>query len=36
MLSDVQFSVKIVNENRLTRIFPGLEGVEIAYDRCAF
>ena len=36
MLSDVQFSVKIVNENRLTRIFPGLEGVEISYDRCAF
>lgn len=35
MLSDVQFSAKIVNENRITRIFPGLEGVEISYDRCA-
>jgi hypothetical protein len=36
MLSDVQFSAKIVNENRITRIFPGLEGVEISYDRCAY
>jgi hypothetical protein len=34
MLSDVQFSLKMVNENRVFRIFPGMEGIELSYDRC--
>lgn len=35
MLSDVQFSAKIVDENRITRYFPGMDGVEHTYYRCA-
>jgi len=34
MLSDVQFSVKVVDDNRITRIFPGIEGMELDYFRC--
>jgi hypothetical protein len=35
MLSDVQFSAKIIDENRITRYFPGMDGVEHTYYRCA-
>ena len=35
MLSDVQFSLKIVNDNKVSRVFPGMEGIELAFDRCS-
>jgi hypothetical protein len=34
MLSDVQFSLKVLEPNRILRMFPGVPGVEIRYDRC--
>jgi hypothetical protein len=34
MLSDVQFVLKIVDDDNMTRIFPGIEGVEVKYHRC--
>jgi hypothetical protein len=34
MLSDVQFSLRVVTENKVLRTFPGMEGIEVAYDRC--
>jgi hypothetical protein len=35
MLSDVQFSLKIVSDNKVSRIFPGMEGIELSFDRCS-
>ncbi|MFO1098309.1 MAG: hypothetical protein U1E81_08550 [Xanthobacteraceae bacterium] len=35
MLSDVQFTLKIVSDNRVSRIFPGMEGIELSFDRCS-
>ena len=35
MLSDVQFSLKIVNDNKVSRVFPGMEGIELSFDRCS-
>ena len=34
MLSNVQFSVKVVDDNRISRIFPGMEGMDLTYNRC--
>lgn len=34
MLSDVQFALKVVDQNTITRSFPGMEGMEIHYYRC--
>jgi hypothetical protein len=34
MLQNVQFSVKVVDDNRITRIFPGIDGMELDYVRC--
>ena len=34
MLSTVQFSVKVQDDNKITRIFPGIEGMELTYYRC--
>jgi hypothetical protein len=34
MLSNVQFSVKVIDDNRITHIFPGIEGMEVDYVRC--
>ena len=34
MLGNVQLSVKVVDDNRITRIFPGIEGMEVDYVRC--
>jgi hypothetical protein len=34
MLSNVQFSVKVLDENKISRIFPGIEGMELMYYRC--
>jgi len=34
MLSSVQFSLKELDANTLARLFPGMEGMEIRYQRC--
>ena len=34
MLSDVQFVLKIVDDENITRSFPGIEGMEVKYHRC--
>jgi hypothetical protein len=36
LLSSIQYSYKAVDENRIARLFPGMEGLEILYDRCRF
>jgi hypothetical protein len=35
MLSNVQLSVKIVDENKISRIFPGIADMEMTYYRCS-
>jgi len=34
MLSNVQFFLKAVDDDSVTRMFPGMEGMEITYHRC--
>ena len=34
MYSNVQFSVKVLGEDKISRIFPGIEGMELPYYRC--
>ena len=34
MLSNVQFSLKMLEPNKISRIFPGIEDMEISYHRC--
>jgi hypothetical protein len=34
MLSRVQFFLKIVDDNTISRQFPGIDGMEINYHRC--
>ena len=34
MLSNVQFSLKVLEPSRISRIFPGIEGMAISYYRC--
>jgi hypothetical protein len=34
MLSNVQFVLKIVDDDNITRSFPGIEGMEVKYHRC--
>ena len=34
MLSNVQFSLKVVEPNKISRIFPGIMDMEISYYRC--
>jgi hypothetical protein len=34
MYSNVQFSVKVLEDNKISRIFPGIEGMELTYYRC--
>jgi hypothetical protein len=34
MLQNIQFSVQVVDDNRITRIFPGVDGMELSYVRC--
>ncbi|NVO17991.1 MAG: hypothetical protein HXX10_28560 [Rhodoplanes sp.] len=36
MLSSMQFSVKVVGPDKISRVFPGMDGMELAYDRCSF
>jgi hypothetical protein len=35
MLQNVEFTVKFLDDNRISRLFPGMEGMEITYYRCA-
>jgi hypothetical protein len=34
MLSNVQFILKVLDENSIARQFPGMEGIELKYHRC--
>ena len=34
MLSSVQFYLKIVDDNTVSREFPGMEGMDVKYYRC--
>ena len=34
MLSNVQFFLKVVDDNSVTRLFPGIEEMEVTYHRC--
>jgi hypothetical protein len=34
MLSNVQFVLKAVDDDNITRVFPGIEGMEVKYHRC--
>ena len=34
MLSNVQFVLKAVDDDTVTRVFPGMDGMEVKYHRC--
>lgn len=34
MISDVQFFLKVIDDNTISREFPGMEGMEVKYHRC--
>jgi hypothetical protein len=34
--STFQFSYRVKDENTITRIFPGIEELNVAYGRCTF
>ena len=34
MLSNVQFFLKVLDDNTISREFPGIEGMEVTYHRC--
>jgi hypothetical protein len=34
MLSNVQFFLKVLDDNSISREFPGMEGMEVTYHRC--
>jgi hypothetical protein len=34
MLSNIQFVLKVVDDDDITRVFPGIEGMEVQYHRC--
>ena len=34
MLSDIQFSVRVIDGNKIVRIFPNIPGIEHRYERC--
>jgi hypothetical protein len=34
MLSNVQFVLKVVDDDTIARTFPGMEGMEVKYHRC--
>jgi hypothetical protein len=36
MIDQTQMSFKVDDDNRITRVFPGMEGFETAYVRCSF
>jgi hypothetical protein len=34
MLSNVQFFLKVIDDDTISRDFPGMEGMEVTYHRC--
>ena len=34
MVSNVQFFLKVVDDNPISREFPGVEGMDVKYHRC--
>lgn len=34
MYQNMQFSVRVVDDNSVARIFPGIDGMELTYHRC--
>ncbi|WP_420966803.1 hypothetical protein [Bradyrhizobium sp. B120] len=34
MVSNVQFFLKVVDDDTITREFPGVEGMQVSYHRC--
>jgi len=34
MLSNVQFFLKVIDDDTISRDFPGMEGMEVKYHRC--
>lgn len=34
MLSNVQFILKVIDDNTISREFPGIEGMDVRYHRC--
>ena len=34
MLSNVQFFLKVLDDNTVSREFPGIDGMEVTYHRC--
>ena len=34
MLSNVQFFLKVIDDNTISREFPGMDGMEVKYYRC--
>ena len=34
MLDNIQFSIKIVNDDTISRIFPGIPGMAVNFSRC--
>jgi hypothetical protein len=35
MLSNVQFVLKVIDDNTIAREFPGMEGMDVKYHRCS-
>ena len=35
MLSDIQFSIRVIDVNRIVRIFPNMPEIELSYSRCS-
>jgi len=36
MTSNVDFNLKVVDDNNIVRQFPGMEGMTLRYSRCSF
>jgi hypothetical protein len=36
LVDTIQLSFRVIDDNKIMRLFPGMEGVEVAYSRCAF
>ncbi len=36
MLSNVQFTLKVIDQDRLMRLFPGMPEIQMRYERCTF
>ena len=34
MFSNIQFFLKVLDDNTISREFPGMEGMEVKYHRC--